>query len=341
MELTSCPVCGSVEPKSKSKITRQSEFLSVECGTCGPFLISHEAVEDELDRNPGTPLQRAGLSHAIRARHGLQLTVGNQKPMVLSKDIIAMREGAFTLPPPTAVANAIIRTLGNRQRSHGAPIGALPVGFHAIIGAEGHVEAKRLVMELSAQKLLEGNVLVDTSFSDGKGGIEHDLQIEAERLTLDGWRTWESLNLGARGGAGGFIAMQFGDSALDDFVNQVVRPALAEAGYQLVRVDDNPRAGIIDNIMRADIQDADFVLVELSHGNRGAYWEAGYAEGLGKPVIYLCEKEVFEADRGRPHFDVNHCTTVIWSRTDLAEFKQQLIATVRNSVPKSRGTEWR
>jgi len=34
--------------------------------------------------------------------------------------------------------------------------------------------------------------------------------------------------------------------------------------------------------------------------NPGAYWEAGYAEGLGKPVIYTCEEAKFvEAS----HFD--------------------------------------
>ena len=39
------------------------------------------------------------------------------------------------------------------------------------------------------------------------------------------------------------------------------------------------------------IRDAKFVIADLTHDNNGAYWEAGYAEGLGKPVIYICEKE--------------------------------------------------
>ena len=31
----------------------------------------------------------------------------------------------------------------------------------------------------------------------------------------------------------------------------------------------------------------------FTHGDPGAYWEAGFAEGLGKPVIYTCEKDDF------------------------------------------------
>lgn len=89
-------------------------------------------------------------------------------------------------------------------------------------------------------------------------------------------------------------------------------------------------AGVIDNIMREKIRDAAFVLVDLTHDNSGAYWEAGYAEGLGKPVVYLCEREKFS--ESRTHFDTNHCTTVIWSDTAIDNFKEQLIATLRRSL---------
>ena len=53
----------------------------------------------------------------------------------------------------------------------------------------------------------------------------------------------------------------------------------------------------------------------------------GYAEGLGKPVIYICEKAKF--DKKKSHFDTSHCTTVPWSIDDPEEFKRQLVATLR------------
>ena len=34
-----------------------------------------------------------------------------------------------------------------------------------------------------------------------------------------------------------------------------------------------------------------------SHHNNGAYWEAGFARGLGKPVIYMYNKEVGNSDK--------------------------------------------
>ncbi len=93
---------------------------------------------------------------------------------------------------------------------------------------------------------------------------------------------------------------------------------------------DVEQAGIIDNIMRVQIAGAAFVLADLTHGNPGAYWEAGYAEGLGKPVVYMCRKDVFEM-RGT-HFDTNCCTTVPWSSDDPGGFCERLIATLRRSL---------
>ena len=67
---------------------------------------------------------------------------------------------------------------------------------------------------------------------------------------------------------------------LDAFVDTVVKRAVkAGIGYDLFDMRDVSRAGIIDNIMRAQIRDSALVIVDLTHDNPGAYWEAGYAEG--------------------------------------------------------------
>lgn len=75
-----------------------------------------------------------------------------------------------------------------------------------------------------------------------------------------------------------------------------------------------------------------FLLADLTHGNKGAYWESGYAEGLGKHVIYLCKKEIF--DKEKTHFDTNHCTTVIWDSNNIDEAVENLKATIRTTFPE-------
>lgn len=130
--------------------------------------------------------------------------------------------------------------------------------------------------------------------------------------------------------------MEFDKPELEAFVEEVVKPVVKEAlGYDLRDIRDISRAGVIDNILRVAIRDARFVIVDLTHDNNGAYWEAGYAEGLDKPVVYICAREKFERSReegGGTHFDTNHCTTVLWRKDGNDDFRQQLAATLRSSL---------
>ncbi len=133
--------------------------------------------------------------------------------------------------------------------------------------------------------------------------------------------------------------MEFGQPDLESFVKEVVKPRIKEElGYELLDMRDNVDAGIIDNIMRNKIREAAFVLADLTHDNRGAYWEAGYAEGLMKPVIYICEEKKFK--KSSTHFDTNHCTTIPWSKDRSNKekeniFREKLISTLRCVLEKS------
>ena len=166
---------------------------------------------------------------------------------------------------------------------------------------------------------------------DLRGSDVSDMEIIYVNLTLQGWKAYEDEKQGKFSGKYGFIALKFDDPILDPFVSSVIKPTIKDGiGYDLVDMRDVAQSGIIDNIMRNQIQDSAFVIVDLTHDNSGAYWEAGYAEGLGKPVIYICQKTKF--DDAKTHFDTNHCTTVLWSVEEDNSFRRQLIATLRRSL---------
>jgi nucleoside 2-deoxyribosyltransferase len=76
------------------------------------------------------------------------------------------------------------------------------------------------------------------------------------------------------------------------------------------------------------------IIADLTHDNNGAYWEAGYAEGLGKPVIYFCDKSKFDNPPTKPHFDTNHHTTVLWNKEKVEESIEDLKSTIKATFPK-------
>ncbi|MCI3132306.1 nucleoside 2-deoxyribosyltransferase [Phenylobacterium aquaticum] len=194
------------------------------------------------------------------------------------------------------------------------------------IGCASHQALTRLIVAAQDKGLV--SPAGTDSRTRAHGGIVTSTSYD---LTLDGWDRYEAEQKGLTRGSYGFMAMKFGDPSLDELSRSVIKPRVrTDLGYDLVDLRDVARAGIIDNIMRAQIRDAAFVIVDLTHDNSGAYWEAGYAEGLGKPVIYICERNKF--DLAKTHFDTNHCTTVIWDLEDDLAFADGLIATIRRSL---------
>lgn len=313
---TVCPVCRDVSVSAESFNGDRTYF---ECTNCGDFGASRSLLSTilNMDQRILTSVQYAALSHRVRLASDATQS-GQELPILTTYSV---EEAALQLPSPSEQANNIIRYFGNQIQLSGEPASNPERAFTAKIGAANRASALRIVRQLADDGLLLISNRSYQGTADEPDGID---------LSLRGWHQWESDKRGQFAGTHGFIALQFGDHELDAFLGDVIKPAVTELGYRLEDMRDAARAGIIDNVMRARIRDAAFVLVDLTHANAGAYWEAGYAEGLGKPVLYICKGAVF-AERGT-HFDTNHCTTVMWSAEEPELFVAELQATLRRSL---------
>ncbi len=90
-------------------------------------------------------------------------------------------------------------------------------------------------------------------------------------------------------------------------------------------------AGNIHARLEVEIRKARFLVAELSHHNNGAYWEAGFARGLGKPVIYMYNKEIGGSDRP-PHFDVSSDHYITWEQGKPQKAADDLKAVIRATL---------
>jgi hypothetical protein len=151
------------------------------------------------------------------------------------------------------------------------------------------------------------------------------------KLTFKGWAHYEEIRRGNSAGRTAFMAMQFGDGVLDTIYMGHFKAAVTATGFELKRNDEAQKAGLIDDHMRVEIRQSRFLIADLTHANRGAYWEAGFAEGLGKPVIYTCRADEF--DTQETHFDTNHHLTVKWDPDNMGEAVEKLKATIRATLP--------
>ena len=126
------------------------------------------------------------------------------------------------------------------------------------------------------------------------------------------------------------MALKFGDATIDRMVEECARPAVKRTGFDLRILTDQQGTGLIDNQIRAALLSARFVISDLTQGSYGAYWEAGFGEGLGIPVIYTCEKSEWKTNN--THFDTNHMATIIWDINDLKNSEDALVAMIRATL---------
>lgn len=115
----------------------------------------------------------------------------------------------------------------------------------------------------------------------------------------------------------GFVAMWFDSSMMPAF-DGGIEPGIRAAGYKPIRVDRVEHAGKIDDEIIAAIRRARFVVADFTGHRGGVYFEAGFAMGLGLPVMWACRKD----DIGALHFDVRQFNCIDWE--DPAELARRL-----------------
>lgn len=115
----------------------------------------------------------------------------------------------------------------------------------------------------------------------------------------------------------GFCAMWF-DEEVQPLWADVIEPATRAAGYEPLRIDGKQHNGKIDDEIMASIRSARFVVSDFTGNRGGVYYEAGFAHGLGLPVIFMCR------DGDDLHFDVRQYNCIFWKDGELDEARDRL-----------------
>lgn len=309
-----CPVCNI---ELKAPVSPLSKEPTYSCYQCGEYILLY------TDRANIEFIFRDSKDATVKLSHALRMMQGKNKRVELTKSMIdAILEKP--LPRPQEQADLLIRWLAEHSENPGDEVSLDPIEHHlSIIGAKTEEGVVLVLSHLIEVGLVKGALKEMSGGYVGFGELA---------LTFDGWNHYETLLKGGTTYRKAFMAMQFGETDLNDVFKNIFKPSAEMAGFELFKLDDKPRAGLIDDRLRVEIQSSDFLIADLTHANNGAYWEAGYAEGLGKPVIYTCEKEQFDSPQ-KTHFDTNHHLTVVWDKNAPELAGDLLKATIRATLP--------
>lgn len=151
------------------------------------------------------------------------------------------------------------------------------------------------------------------------------------RITPKGWAYLSGI--GAEAKDQGFIAMAF-KPELKPVSDSGISPGIENARYKPLRIDSKEHNNRIDDEIVAEIRKSKFVVADLTGKNAGAYFEAGFAQGLGKPVIWTCQQS--EIDAGNVHFDTRQYSIVSWEPDKLDDFANRLTQRIEATIGRGR-----
>lgn len=313
-----CEACGT-RPAPELPPIAGLPSLGRNCPRCGTFYLVGTAVGVLANLITARSLDRSGLSYLLRRRYDAQT-----KPLVLSAEELVALVGNTDLPKPQEQADNLILWIGRHQGTPEKWTSVTERHLAAVIGVAGNPGTSDepgwawLHSQIASEKLYAARA------AQNGGEVEF-------RLTMAGWERFDELSRRVVVSRNAFMAMKFDDANLAHVLRECFKPAVARAGFTLRPLNEGQPAGLIDNQIRAAIRSARFVVADLTHDNNGAYFEAGFAEGIGVPVIYTCEAEKFE--KKKTHFDTNHMKTIPWQMDQLEKAGADLTATVRETLP--------
>lgn len=299
--LSTCPLCTSPHAKITTRYGGDTDFVS--CQRCDDFSITHEA-EARLG-SPGDVTNRQVLSAISRhhAERGERLLI---TASVLD-DYLALA------PPRNTPLDAIDKLLvyiGERQTGLSEwtllPNDRFPL--QVVRSSKDYEYLKQVLVE---RDLLESQVET----------------YERVRLSIDGWARYYELRSSQPISSQAFVAMWF-DAAVSDAWAEGIKPGLEDAGYTAVRLDAVEHNEKIDDRIIAEIRRSGLVVADLTGGRANVYFEAGFAMGLGIPVIWTCHEDHLKD----LHFDTRQYNYIGW--TTPAELRERLRLRIEATLPR-------
>jgi hypothetical protein len=129
--------------------------------------------------------------------------------------------------------------------------------------------------------------------------------------TAVGWLKIEDLITRLPSTSQAFVAMWFSDATHAAYTDGI-EPAIRDSGYRAVRIDKKEHNNKIDDEIIAEIRRSKFLVADFTCEKEkvrgGVYFEAGFAMGLGIPVLWTVTKESL----GDVHFDTRQYNHIVW-----------------------------
>lgn len=284
-----------------SAILDERDIFSYNCKLCGNVRITEQAhiiAPNKLGDDGYI------LSSVLRERYEY-----DQPPILITTSNISDLITQATVPKTISQKlERILRFLENKSKYIGQPVPLQGENTFPIFYAKNDKEFRALLGHLQDQNLI-------ALYTDRVNVA----------LTPEGWIKLDSLRVVRPQSNQAFVAMWF-TSETNSAYSEGIKKAIIECGFSPVRVDLIHHNDRIDDRIIAEIRKSAFLIADFTGLRGGVYFEAGFALGLGIPVIWCCRKDFVD----QVHFDTRQYNHIIWENPNelYTQLKDRIEATI-------------
>lgn len=293
--ITACAVCR----RPVTTVETHTGNIKFKCDQCGTYLMSWEANEDNVFED-FTERSRANVSAWLSRNPIARITLDKIEQLRSLKEPSVLQRLDLMLQQ---LANGVSRV--NEQVD-------LTIRMVSATWSIDDSDARGLLRLLEQQ-----------------GKVQRE--VGAYTVTATGWQHLHTLSSDSTNSNQCFVAMCYNDQMFDVY-SRALGVAIGAAGYDAFIVSERDHNGKIDDLMVAEIRKSKFVVADFTEQRGGVYYEAGFAQGLGKEVIWTCrEDQVKEL-----HFDIRQYNCVLWKLDNLADFTSRLRLRIERVLGRGR-----
>lgn len=318
MKIESCPFCGQSGISSKGIPRRDACYYS--CLVCGDFILSRQTL---FALSSLTEKDKARISAFTRERQIWEIPaviISNERNNQGEKEdkIVSIQDILAAFPRlPSERMDRALRNLHRKSEHLGDRFELIGMRDYPVLFAENEREFYFLRDALNDAGWI--NVTqANTAFTSA-----------IATLTVQGWNRIAELERqkGDKGLKQVFIAMWF-DPSMDSAYKNGIEEAVKASGYKPIRIDNKEHNDKVCDQIIAEIRKSKFLVADFTKYRSGVFFEAGFALGIGIPVIWTCRDDF--KDELSKHFDTRQYNHILWK--DEADLREKLRSRVEATI---------
>jgi len=309
-EQNKCPLC---QKECDSLDRLNADKYGVECRRCGEFemVVSAYAISKYIDEE-----KRYLLSGVTRRTYesSNQRFLITQK-MITDDDVFDAEIRSIAPRGVADKANLLILYLAKQSEQQPSKVAVMePLWDYPVAFCRNKEELDFYINHLVELGLVKH--------------IQNTARSYGLKITFKGWEKIEQMAMPNIESKQAFVAMWFSNEVEEAFTRGI-SPLEKDTGFSMIRVDMQEYNDKICDRIIAEIKKSRFLIVDVTGHRHAVYFEAGYAMGMGLPVIWTCRED--HEPSCHQIFDTRQYNHIFWKTADelREKLRDRILATIR------------